>query len=63
MIRFHDYYGNEVYIVPARVLFVRDGCFGSRGTVAEVHLDNGKIISLGDTAERVQRVIAEALNG
>lgn len=63
MIRFHDYYGNEVYIVPSRVLFVRDGGFGSRGTVAEVHLDNGKIISLGDTAERVQRVIAEALNG
>lgn len=63
MIRFTDYYGNNVWIVPARVLFVRDGGCGSRGVLCKVHLDNGKTITLNDRADRVQQVIAEALHG
>lgn len=61
MIKFTSYYGQDVYIVPERVLFVKDGGCGSRGSVAEVHLDNGKIVSLHDTAQRVSACIAEAL--
>lgn len=62
MIRFTDYYGHDVYIVPARVLFVEQGSCGSRGIATHVHLDTGKKITLCDQAERVQRVIAEALS-
>lgn len=61
MIKFRTYYGDDIYIVPERVLFVRDGGCGSRGVVAEVHLDNGKIVSLGAFASDVSKQIEEAL--
>lgn len=61
MIKFTSYYGQDVYIVPERVLFVKDGGCGSRGVVTEVHLDTGKIVSLNAYAADVSTQIAEAL--
>lgn len=61
MIKFRTYYGDDIFIVPERVLFVRDGGCGSRGVSAEVHLDNGKSVSLGAYAADVSEQIAEAL--
>lgn len=63
MIRFTAYYGHDIYIVPERVLYVEDGGCGSRGLACKVRLDNGETVTLNDRADRVQAVIAEALNG
>lgn len=61
MIRFTDYYGNDVWVVPSRVLYVADGGCGSRGLSTNVVLDNGHTLNLLGRAEDVQRQIAEAL--
>lgn len=63
MLQFTHYYGHAVYIVPQRVLYVEDGGCGSRGSVANVRLDNGETVSLHDNADRVQLAIAAALSG
>jgi hypothetical protein len=63
MIPFKAYYGHSIYIVPSRVLYVEQGSCGSRGISCNVRLDTGETICLNDDAERVQRVIAEALAG
>ena len=61
MLRFTNYYGHSVWIVPARVLYVEDGGCGSRGVAANVRLDTGETLSLNARAEDVQRQIGEAL--
>lgn len=62
LLKFLHYYGHDVWIVPARVLYVEDGGCGSRGVAATVHLDNGDTISLNARAEDVQRQIVDALS-
>lgn len=61
MIRFSHYYGHDVWVMPARVLWVEDGGCGSRGLSAIVHLDNGDTLSLLGRAEDLQRQIAKAM--
>lgn len=62
MIKFSDYYGNDVWIAPERVLYVRDGGSGSRGVAAEIYLDDGKHITVNDQAEWVVKKLEEAKN-
>jgi hypothetical protein len=62
MIRFTSYYGNDVWLVPARVLYVADGGCGSRGISTNVVLDDGRSLSLLGRAEDIQRQISEALS-
>lgn len=62
MIRFTDYYGNDIWVVPARVLSVSAGSCGSRGISCHVEFDNGTRITLNDDANRVATVIGEALH-
>jgi len=61
MIRFSHYYGHDVWVMPARVLWVEDGGCGSRGLCAIVSLDNGATLNLLGRAEDIQRQIAKAM--
>ena len=61
MIRFTHYYGHDIYVVPARVLYVEDGGCGSRGLSVRIHLDTGEKISVSGRVDYVQERIAKAL--
>ena len=61
LLRFLGYHGRDVWIAPARVLYVRDGGLGSRGVATDVQFDTGDTVSLNARAEDVQRRISEAL--
>lgn len=61
MIRFTHYYGHDIYIVPARVLYVEDGGCGSRGLSVKIRLDTGETISVSGRVDDVQSQIAKAL--
>lgn len=60
MVRFTDYYGQECWVMPERVLSVHDGGCGSRGVSATIVLDTGKTINVSGRAEDVVKAIAEA---
>lgn len=57
MIRLTDYYGNDCWVAPARVLSVHDGGCGSRGVSTTIVFDNGKTVSvLGWAADIVKQL-------
>lgn len=60
MLKFTDYYGNDCWIAPERVLSVHDGGCGSLGVSAIVVLDTGKTVSVAGWAHKVAQKIAEA---
>lgn len=60
MIKLTTYYGHDIWIDPARVLYVIDGGAGSRGVSAKVRLDTGETVDVSGWAEDITRQIEKA---
>lgn len=60
MIKLTTYYGHDIWIDPARVLYVSDGGAGSRGVSANVRLDTGETVNVSGWAEEIARKVDKA---